>query len=48
MKLKSIIASVLASSMLSVPAFAETNNELMYLDAVINYASNLYIAIQNL
>lgn len=43
MKLKSIIASVLASSMLSVPAFAETNNELMYLDAVINYASNLYI-----
>ena len=43
MKIKSIIASVIAASMFTVPVCAESNEELMYLDAVINYASNLYI-----
>lgn len=43
MKIKSIIASMLALSMLTVPAYAKADGESMYLDAVINYVSNLYI-----
>ncbi|MBS7298224.1 MAG: PDZ domain-containing protein [Eubacteriales bacterium] len=43
MKLKKIIASFLATISIATPVIAETNDELMYLDAIINYASTLYI-----
>lgn len=43
MKIKSIIASVLTLSMLTVPAYVKANDKSIYLDSIINYASNLYI-----
>lgn len=42
MKFKSVIAPILAASMLATPVYAESD-ELRYLDSIISYASNLYI-----
>ncbi len=43
MRIKAWIAGLLALSMLTTPVMAESNDESMYLDSVINYVSNLYI-----